>query len=50
MAIYAIYKIHFEQVGQKDIFGEDGVKTIDKAHKYFSTLFAGGNVRVYKRK
>ncbi|MBR0047211.1 MAG: hypothetical protein IJP75_10120 [Bacteroidaceae bacterium] len=48
MAVFAIYKIHFEQAGQKDVFGKDGVKTIDKAHEYFSTLFVGGNVKVCK--
>lgn len=48
MAVFAIYKIHFEEVGQNVLFCKDGVKTIDKAHEYFNTLFAGGKAKVYK--
>lgn len=48
MRVFAIYKIHFEQAGQKDCFSEDGVRTIDKAHEHFASLFVGNNVRVCK--
>lgn len=48
MAVFAIYKIHFEQAKQKDCFGEDGEKTINKAHEHFAKFFVGSKVRVCK--
>lgn len=50
MAVFAIYKIHFEEASQKDFFGKDGVKTIDRAHECFASLFVGGTAKVRKTK